>query len=1224
MFMRASLYLPIVVAAFATFALSTPAAAQIGSSTDIIIGRVIGPDSAPVSGARVLIVSVTTNATKNTVTRADGRFTILFRDGGGQYRILVTFLGLRPANLTVQRQADEDRLMVTVRMSSNPQQLSTVQVRGRGNSAPAAASSAGGSERTYPTQLLERLPMNPGDLMATAALTPGVVAVGATDSTRASFSVAGQPASQNNITVDGMSFLFGTVPQDAVRATRVVLNAYDVSRGQFTGGQIATTTKSGTSLFQGTANYTGRAQQTQFAGRSTDAFAQKYGQNLISTGLGGPFKKKSDRAFYFVAGEFERRDDDALTLLTARNATLQKLGLSPDSLTSFYAATAHFGDPRFGPRAATRSSTSGSALARLDFDISDAHQLMLRGEYRRSEQDSSRVAPLALPSTSGKNTASGGGAMMMFTSVLGSFINEARVYGSSDRQSAEPYLIGPAGVVTVASLIDNKQQIATLQFGANQALPRSSTSDLQEASDELSWLTEDGAHRLKLGVLVNRDRATTSVTNNRYGVFLFNSLADVGADRPSLFARTLAGTDRRSGSDNLAVYLGDAWRYSPSLQLTYGVRAEGTRLPGAPAANPAVSSAFGRRTDVFPGEVHASPRFGITYLIGNVAGVPSGTFRAGIGEFRGKVPSPFTGYVASNSGLPGAQSQLVCVGPAAPTPDWSRYFGDPSTIPTTCAGGSAGTPLGAVSPNVAVFDDGFGAPRLWRASMAVGRRVFTRYGLGVDALYAYGLHNPSASDMNLVDAPLFTLAGEGRPVFSPKQGIIPISGAVALAASRLHPEFGTAFELASRARSRTGQVTFQLTGGGNSIRSATFGFFSLSYTLMRSTDETNGYPFANSFPSTAGDPRRTEWGTSDFERRHNIIGTTLIVFPHALELSVIGRLLSGPRYTPMISGDVNADGVRNDRAFVIAANSDPATNTAVDTALVFGMQRLLVSADSRARDCLATQRGRIVTRNSCTTPWVPGLDLQLNWRPERFRLDRRATISLVAVNTLAGFDQLMHGSSKMHGWGQPAFPDRMLLNVRAFDSTANAFRYTVNERFGSPSGANNPFRLPFQLGLQVHVMLGADPQREALKSVYGTADGKPPAVKDLKARIYKQFPLPLKMALDAADSLKLNLTPEQLAKLRVANDSVTQLADTLIGAIAEVLSKAGSNPDPGTIAPKLQRTQAAALAIIQRSVTILRTTLTPDQWALLPDRIKFPLQAPAPAPARPQQQRPPS
>src|SRR5213595_1996500 len=189
----------------ALFAIAAPLHAQVGSSTDIIMGRVVGPDSQPVAGARIMIVSVTTQATKTTQTRPDGRFTVLFRDGGGQYRLLVTFLGFRPANLTIQRQADEDRLVVTVRMSANPQQLSTVQVRGRSNTPAPGASSAGGSERTFPPQLLERMPINPGDLEATATLVPGVVAVGATDSTRASFSVAGQPSSQNNITVDGMS-----------------------------------------------------------------------------------------------------------------------------------------------------------------------------------------------------------------------------------------------------------------------------------------------------------------------------------------------------------------------------------------------------------------------------------------------------------------------------------------------------------------------------------------------------------------------------------------------------------------------------------------------------------------------------------------------------------------------------------------------------------------------------------------------------------------------------------------------------------------------------------------------------------------------------------------------------------------------------------------------------------------------------------------------------------
>jgi len=322
-----------------------------------------------------------------------------------------------------------------------------------------------------------------------------------------------------------------------------------------------------------------------------------------------------------------------------------------------------------------------------------------------------------------------------------------------------------------------------------------------------------------------------------------------------------------------------------------------------------------------------------------------------------------------------------------------------------------------------------------------------------------------------------------------------------------------------------------------------------------------------------------------------------------------------------VNGDINADGLRNDRALVRSMDALPLPTNA-DTAWYNGMERLLARADSRARACLLGQASRVAARNSCATPWFPGLDLQLNWRPARFGFDRRVTLSLVAVNTLSGIDELLHGAAGMHGWGQPVFPDRMLLNVTGFDAASGMFRYTVNEHFGSPSGAGNPFRLPFQLGLQVHTQLGNDPQREALKSVFGTKDGKPPTIPELKDRIYKNFPLPVKLALEQADSLKLNLSAEQLTRLKAINDSINQRADTIVGVIAEILSKAGSNPDPGSIAPKLQRTQTEALAIIQRSVTILKANLTEQQWALLPDRIKFPLQAPGAAPQQ-RPQRPP-
>lgn len=1186
------------------------ARAQVGAGTEIISGRVVGPDTMPIAGATVEVTSVATNGVRRTLTRNDGRFQLLFRDGGGQYRLRVTYLGMAPATTTLTRQADEDRLVVNVKMSRVPQQLAAVQVRARGNAPqmPAGAG-AGGTQAALPPELLQRMPLNPGDLMASATLAPGVVGVGGTDSTGASFVVAAQPASQNNITVDGVSFLFGGVPQDAVRGTRVITNAYDVSRGQFTGGQVATTTKSGTGQFQGSANFTGRSPSLQAAGSPASSFAQRYSQQMVSGGAGGmlpgPF---TDKGYYFVSGQFENRHDDFPSLLELDPAVLAKMGASDATVTRFLDVLRGNGVAVRGTGARSQRATQGaSALARFDFDISAAHSVMLRGDWRRQEQQGTRVSPLALPQTGGTSRGNGGGAMGTVTSVFGSFIHEAKLYWSEDRQVAEPYLRGPMGLVSAASTLENGGQgVANLLFGGNPSLPRSQRQSLIEATDELSWISKGNAHRYKLGLLANRDRATVGTIPNRFGTFVYPTLADFEANRPALFSRTIGGTDRLSGTDNAAVYLGDAWRVSPSLQLTYGVRAEGTRLPGAPPRNAAVESAFGQRTDEFPTDVALTPRFGFTYLVGNLTGIPKGVVRGGIGAFRGKVPGALVGSVRQATGLPGGQVQLVCVGPQVTTPDFNAYFNDEATIPTTCADAGPQLPASASAlPSVAMFGKDFGAPLVWRASAGGSIIRGARWVFGSDLLVAYGTKGTRGADLNLRAAPVFGLGSEGnRPVYVTPASIPP-SGSAAFQASRANGAFGSVTTIGSGLRSRTAQVT--VTAQGPSLRS---GFFSGSYTWQRSEDQSNGYSFGSYLPTTAGDPRRTEWGTSDLERRHILTGMTLIPLPRDFEFSLIARAVSGGRYTPMVNGDVNGDGTRNDRAFVFAPSASP------DTAIANGMQRLLAGGDSRAVKCLRAQLGKVASRNSCATAWTPSVDLQLNYRPTVAKLERRLTISLVAVNTLAGVDQLLHGD-EVHGWGQPTFPDRNLLNVRGWDASQNRYLYQVNERFGSRGGQQNPFRIPFQLGLQMNLRVGVDAQKAAMQSIFGTADGKPPTKEALKARIKANFPNPLQGALKVADSVQLNLTAEQKAKLEGLSKAFEVRADSILNIFAEVLLAAGPNPDPAQLGPKLMKPQMEAVRMIGAAVTDLKATLTEEQFKKVPERVRLPFQAPPP-----QQQRP--
>ncbi|MBK6308944.1 MAG: carboxypeptidase regulatory-like domain-containing protein [Gemmatimonadetes bacterium] len=85
--------------ALLAFALLSPAIAraQMGASTDIITGTVIRAETnTPLEGAAVEVTSIESNVTRRARTNASGKFTVLFPDGGGQYRVITRSLGLAP------------------------------------------------------------------------------------------------------------------------------------------------------------------------------------------------------------------------------------------------------------------------------------------------------------------------------------------------------------------------------------------------------------------------------------------------------------------------------------------------------------------------------------------------------------------------------------------------------------------------------------------------------------------------------------------------------------------------------------------------------------------------------------------------------------------------------------------------------------------------------------------------------------------------------------------------------------------------------------------------------------------------------------------------------------------------------------------------------------------------------------------------------------------------
>ncbi len=1050
---------PIIVCAFGLALSAAPLRAQAGAATDVIIGRVTDAATGqPIGLADVTATSVATERVRTVRTAEDGRFRLVFADGGGRYIVRVRRLGYELATVNVARRTDSDRINVDVTLSTAAALLSKVTI----TPTAADAAAAGGTGRTVTQERLQRLPLdNAGDLAAIAALTPGVVTVGATDTTTATFSVAGQRTTQNHITLDGLTLKSGTVPRDAIRSTTVVTSTYDVAKGQFSGGEIASSTKSGTNTKTSSLTIDLQPSAMQAGAAPSTAFSRQYSLERLSASMGGPLIK--NKLFAFGAVEASEKTNPIATLLVSDPATNTRLGIATDTVRRFLDTMNGLGLSPYPPGIPDAQTLDRAAfLGRIDYVANEANHLTVRADFSGSSTRGSRGGSRAFLQSLGKRTTTSGGFFAGLTTQLGAITNDVRATAQFSGRNEVGYVNLPRGRVFISSATqDGAISTYDASIGGNQDFPATSRSQLYEGGDELAWLSRDGRHRVKLGMLVNYGTGQNDTNEEKSGVFFFNSLADLAAGRPASFTRVLSATLRSSSRTGGALYAGDAWQPISGFELDYGLRLEGSSYGAAPLENAAAVAAFGLHTGRYPSEVHLSPRIGFTYSsAGDEEDNKGWRFRGGIGEFRGTIPDAIFANAAQSTGLPSGQTRVTCTGASVPTPDWRAYVANPATIPTRC-NGSTGTTDANNLPSIIAFGSQSGAPRTWRSSLGATHRLLGPISASVDLFYVEGVSQLGIPDVNLKPQPDFTLANEaGRPIYVPASSIDPATGAVNMNLARLHPEFGQVSEVRSFLKSRTVQATVALSGEtkrGLGIDG--------SYTYTKVRDQSLGFEGEGPDDNTFGNPNIPVWGRADEERTHQFEASMTVPVRKGMELAFIGRFVSGVPFSARLATDINGDGQRNDRSFVF----DPAT--VADTSIARGMKQLLATGPATARQCLPKQFGHPAERNGCDSPWVPGLDIKLT-ATNPVHIGQRFTLSVSALNALVGLDELIHGRDHIEGWGQEASVDQRLLFVTGFDPASRTFKYRVNQHFGAASGALNPFRLPFVLSVQARIAFG--------------------------------------------------------------------------------------------------------------------------------------------------------
>jgi hypothetical protein len=1072
--------------------LSAPLAARAQSI--VLTGHVLDVDRRPLASASVSVAPLDGVASSVAQTGVDGRYRILWNGGATAFFIAVRKAGYVTQTRQVAKMGTDSVMTVAeFRMVRSAQSISAVHVVA---SRPPPVRE---SERIFAKPGETELTLDPssgfagattgdatGDLQLALAAIPGIaVTPGAGGS--ASYTFAGLDEAQNRVTLNGAD-VTPAAPRDG-GLLRVTTTGYDATEAM--SGVRAEWTILG-------ANYVpNRTLRLTFdtpglqASRPGAVLGPRTAAPILSGVLGGP--GKGFVRFHNTSFQLSRQAGSLATLASIDDASLNALGVSADSVRRIVGALGALG---IGSRARvdgaiSRTTTRASVYSRLDLTTNSIGNIHRGADERVGGQsngaDQGHVFYLLVGGEATESNGTGAGVLTLpaFASMARSrsftaqafnsvyprdyILNETRLTATFGGSRFEPMSSLPGALVLTTGVGALGGATTVLQAAGSGGAPSTTRAWSVQARNDTHWSSPGGRHVWKVALesLVDGYSAQRDASRGRFD---YLSVEDFVANRPSAFMRSIAATSTDVRGVHVAAGFGDAYTPSRSLAWQYGVRVEGHGLQSDAARNRVVDSLFGVRTGSLPMRVSVAPMVGFTWRYKPTpSGFPSSShlILGGIRDYRGTLATRDALGVFGETGMASGLRELRCIDAATPQPQWDRY-GDVAAIPTACALG-ADPELAQSALPVSLYSPAFALGHSVRADLQWTAPLSRTVQLSVRGMTAINARQPSIVDLNFDGVPRFSLADEGnRPVFTPVTSVGAENGLASTVPSRRDPQFTHVTERRSDLRSRSSSLTGELrvypvmSRFGSGVKVPLW----LAYTFTDTRRQFTGFT-----GTTEGDPRATGWEPATTGRHAVLFGATLHV-PDWFRITPGLTLRSGMRYTPIVQGDVNADGLSsNDRAFVF----DPRVTS--DAVLSAGMSALLDGASRQPARCLGAQVGRIAAPSSCTGPWTATLNAIVAVDPARIRLQNRGTVQLRVLNVLAGLDQLVHGSDQLHGWGQPAYPDPVLLQVRGFDPVARRYRYSVNKSFGDTRVYQSLFQAPFRIAIDVSLDVGPNRER---------------------------------------------------------------------------------------------------------------------------------------------------
>jgi len=536
-----------------------------------------------------------------------------------------------------------------------------------------------------------------------------------------------------------------------------------------------------------------------------------------------------------------------------------------------------------------------------------------------------------------------------------------------------------------------------------------------------------GNHRLTIGTHNEFFSFVNVFFEGSLGVWTFNNVADLEAatPAPSRYLRNLelrpGGATADFGVRQFGGYLQDQWNPTERLALTAGLRFD-VPFSDKPVTNAALAADpnFGFDTGNFPsGNLLVSPRVGFNY---DLNGDNSTVIRGGAGIFSGRPPYVWIANAFTTTG--GERVTITCTGAGVPA-----FTVDPDNQPGSCA--NAGVPQPpAATVNFIPAD--FRFQQALKFSLGLDHRLPWSMVGTVDFLHTRARNQLYFNDANRVPG---AVNAEGRQLYT-----------------RVSTAFNQVVVHENRNADRATQLTLQLQKSFSDGMS-----FSAAYTRSKSEDLfTLGSSIATSnlanttLDGTLAD-RNLRPSALDVPHKLQIAGTANLPFGLIGSVIYVGR--SGNPYAYTVSGtDVNGDGISTNDLFYVPTDAS-------DITLANPADFARLDAFIEGEECLASQRGQIMERNSCRNPWQSFINVRLGKNIRTFRTQR-----MEITADVFNFLNLINGD-----WGlvrqTNTFEQRPLISHSGPDAVNNRPQYTLPTNLPSREQVQvTPSRWRIQLG----------------------------------------------------------------------------------------------------------------------------------------------------------------